>query len=290
MSLHVVLDASGQLVIGCGRRVSVSRFEIAFGGSALRSSEQAWRASPWDTSLESDAGGARRLFRCTWHEDAVPTASVEVMADGDVAWFSVRTLRPLTGLGSADSFESSNVAAPAFSFVADLGIFLVTLGLGASGDDAIGGYWPEAVSGVGAPALPVQRAFAPLVLFDDESALAIAPASQFLTSTLRKEGEGVARALHGAVDSLEANMTLQTVFAAGDNIGDAMERLGDALLARSGKARPSPSEFILTSTLGWWNAYGGYYTEPIRPPGREPARRHCMRPTAFRCSGEVRGP
>jgi hypothetical protein len=46
-----------------------------------------------------------------------------------------------------------------------------------------------------------------------------------------------------------------------------MIRLGDALLARSGKPRPSPQDSLLTSSLGWWNAYGGYYTEPIRPLG-----------------------
>jgi len=267
MSLHVGLDGSGDLTIGSGRSVCVRQFEIAFGGSALRGAEETLRASPWDASVESDAGGARKVFRCTWLEGAVPTALVEVREDGDVAWFSVKTLRPLAGLAADDSFEVSNVAAPAFSFPSPLRIFLVTLGLGRSGEGSIGGYWPEALSGTGLAELPDQAAFAPLVLFDGESALAIAPASQFLTSMLRKAGHGVARGLHGAIDHLETGTSIETVFAAGRNVSDALARLGDALLRRGGKSRPSPSQSPLTSSLGWWNAYGGFYTEPIRPLG-----------------------
>jgi hypothetical protein len=267
MSLHLGLDGSGDLTIGSGRNVCVRQFEIAFGGSALRSAEGTLQASPWDRAVETDGAGARNVFRRTWLEDAVPIASVEVREDGDVAWFSVKTLRPLAGLAAADSFEVSNVAAPAFSFPSSLRVFAVTLGLGRSGEDSIGGYWPEASSGTGLAGLPGQEAFAPLVLFDGESALAIAPASQFLTSMLRRAGHGVARGVHGAIDHLEADTTIETVFAAGNNVADALARLGDALLRRGGKSRPSPSQSPLTSSLGWWNAYGGFYTEPIRPLG-----------------------
>jgi hypothetical protein len=267
MSLHLSLDGSGDLTIGSGRNVCVRQFEIAFGGSALRGAEGTLRASPWDASVESDAGGDRKVFRCTWLEGAIPTALAEVREDGDVAWFSVKTLRPLAGLAAGDSFEVSNVAAPAFSFPSPLRTFLVTLGLGRSGEGSIGGYWPEASSGTGLAELPGQAAFAPLVLFDGESALAIAPASQFLTSMLRKEADGVARGLHGAIDHLEAGTSVETVFAAGRDVSDALARLGDALLRRGGKSRPSPSQSPLTSSLGWWNAYGGFYTEPIRPLG-----------------------
>jgi hypothetical protein len=264
MNLHLGLDGSGDLTIGSGCDVFVRQFEVSFGGSALRGGGEALRASPWDVSVESDAGGGRKVFRCTWLEEAVPTARVEVRQDGDVAWFSVKTLRPLTGLAAVDSFESSNVAAPAFSFPSPLRTFVVTLGLGRSGAESVGGYWPEASSSAG---LPAEAAFAPLVLFNGESALAIAPASQFLTSMLRKAGHGVARGLHGAIDHLETDTNIETVFAAGKNVSEALERLGDALLRRGGKSRPLPSQSLLTSSLGWWNAYGGFYTEPIRPLG-----------------------
>jgi len=33
---------------------------------------------------------------------------------------------------------------------------------------------------------------------------------------------------------------------------------------RGGKKRPSPGSNPIFSKLGWWNAYGSYYTEPIR--------------------------
>jgi hypothetical protein len=178
---------------------------------------------------------------------------------------TVTAERALGGLARADSFEVSGIAAPGFLIPSELHALVITYGLGASSEGAKGGYWPTAQCASGGT-LP-REAFAPLVLYDNHSALAIAPASHCLTSALLRSCNGAARTLHGAIDNIPAGTCLETVFAAGDNVGDALERLGDALLARSGKARPKPQDSILTSSLGWWNAYGGYYTEPIRPLG-----------------------
>lgn len=266
MSLRVDVDANGVLSICSGQDVVATDFHVALGQSAGTIEERSLRASPWEPSVGEDAGGARKLYSCSLFDEGGFVARISVRAEPDVAWVVVETQRPLAGLATEDSFESSSVAAPAFRFPEHLRTLAVTFGLGRSGEGQIGGYWPSARCGRGVGSLPCE-AFAPLVLYDGDSALAIAPASQFLTSTLRMSESFVARSLHGATDALPAGMRIETVFASGTGIPDALTRLGGALLARSGKARPSPADSVLTSSLGWWNAYGSYYTEPVRPLG-----------------------
>ncbi len=266
MTLRVDVDGNGVLAIRSGTCVFVSDLHVILGRSPRGDDEGVLRASPWDASVGTDAGEARRLFSRSLYDDSGLVATISVREDGDVAWVVVETARPLDGLASEDSFEASSVVAPGFSFPSDLGTFAVTLGLGRSGEGEMGGYWPAARCGRGAASLP-REAFAPLVLYSDDSALAVAPASLFLTSSLRRTGASIARSLHGAIDHLPAATRIETVFAAGTSVSDALARLGDALLKRGGRARPSPNRSPLTSSLGWWNAYGGFYTEPIRPLG-----------------------
>ncbi|MBC7092853.1 hypothetical protein H5T53_02435, partial [Candidatus Bipolaricaulota bacterium] len=135
---------------------------------------------------------------------------------------------------------------------------------GGAGDRYPGGYWPTACLGRGPGELP-RRAFAPLVLFAEEGAVAIAPADHFLVSPLVRLPGGAARGLSGAVDRLPAGFTLSTWFVAGEDPIAALRNLGDRLLVQGGKARPAPLEHPLLSTLGYWNAYGSYYTELLHP-------------------------
>lgn len=190
-------------------------------------------------------------------------AVAQVTVDGNVALVRLDLRRDLSGLSCADSFEQSRLAIPSLRLPPDLSYFLVTYGLGAA-DDPLGGYWPTAGVATVGRGFP-ERAFAPLVLFDGAGALAIAPGSQFLTSALLAADGGVARGLHGSIDQLAAGTCIETIITRGNDIADALLRLGDVLLARGGKRRPAPEASILTSTLGWWNAYGGFFTEPIRP-------------------------
>lgn len=262
MILRIGIDGNGVLSIQTGGAVRVTDVDVAFG---IGSDENALRASPWDGFAGSGASEARWTFSRAVRDEVGALARLEVRQEGDVAWVSVELERDLHGLAVADSFDQSRVAAPRLSIPPGLRALSVSYGLGRSGEGQIGGYWPAGHSSA-SQSLP-SGACAPLVLHDRHAALAIAPANLFLTSALLPTQGGIARTLHGSVDALPEGTRIETALAAGQSVEEALWRLGDALLGRAGKARPSPNDSPLTSTLGWWNAYGGYYTEPIRPLG-----------------------
>jgi len=193
-----------------------------------------------------------------------PLLTLHLHGYGDAILVTFELHRELNGLFQTDSFDDPTFLAPTFAFRDELRFSLATFGLGPSGDGYPGGYWPTIQIGRGHGELP-QEAFAPLVCFSETGAVAIAPANYFLTSPMIRIQSGVGRGLHGAVDSLPARTKIETIFALGEDLPAALMRLGDFLLARSGKERAQPGKTSLTSSLGWWNAYGGYYTELIRP-------------------------
>ncbi|KUK26130.1 MAG: hypothetical protein XD60_1692 [Acetothermia bacterium 64_32] len=218
----------------------------------------------WEEGGGEDPLGAYRSLCRTYSLGDEPLLSLTLRVYGDLVWLRAEVLRDLSGLSRADSFEQATFLVPTFRFSEELGFFLTTFGLGGSGDGYPGGYWPTAQVGKGPGELP-KEAFAPLVLFSCEGALAISPASYFLTSPMVRVPGGAARGLSGAVDHLPAGALLDTVFAFGEDLPGALMRLGDVLLAQGGKVRPQPDDHPLLSTLGYWNAYGGYYTELFRP-------------------------
>jgi hypothetical protein len=216
----------------------------------------------------TEEGGADEIgtYR-EWHRDYSANGesllTLHLRGYGDSLLVTAELHRELDGLAQTDSFDDPTFLAPTFSFPNDLSFFLATFGLGPSGDEYPGGYWPTVKLGQGPRELPTE-AFAPLVCFSQRGAVAVAPANYFLTSPLVRIPDGVGRGLHGAVDSLPAGTKIETAFALGEDLPAALMRLGDFLLARGGKERPQPGKTPLTSSLGWWNAYGGYYTELIR--------------------------
>ena len=263
MNPYLRLGSDGCPTLGVDDHVLISGIEIGthLNGHDVRG---AARSSPWEASEGSNTGEAPCAFHSSLHQDQRTIGHAELRQQDHIARLTVTLAEPLTGLFRADSFETSNVFLPRFRFAEDLRFFLVTFGLGAADADSIGGYWPTALTGRGPGGLPKQG-FAPLVIYDRHAAVAMAPATHFLTSPLIAQPDGAARILHGAVQEIPALSTIQTLFAAGDNPSQALMQLGDALLAAGSKARPNPADSLLTSTLGWWNAYGGYYTEPIHP-------------------------
>ncbi len=265
MTLRVQLEPDGTLSIRNGGNIALLDVRCALGPLDAAPAEGTLRASPWEGAEGWGTREAREVFSSLARDDAGVAFKLTVEVEGDTAWIVAEAQRDLENLAVGDTFERAGLAAPAFSISPGLRALAVTYGLGRSGQGEIGGYWPEART-VPADALP-SEALAPLVLYDGDSALAIAPASQFLTSALLRLPGGAARTLHGAVDAIPVGTRIETVVAAGHDVASALSRLGDALLARGGKARPSPGAALFTSRLGWWNAYGGFYTEPIRPLG-----------------------
>ncbi len=265
MTLRVRIEPDGTLSIRTGGDVALLDVRCAVGPLDAAPVEGTLRASPWEGAEGAGTREARGVFSSLAHDDAGAVFKLTVEAAGDTAWIVAEAQRDLGNLAVGDTFERAGLAAPAFSLPPGLRALAVTYGLGRSGQGEIGGYWPEARA-VPADELP-SEALAPLVLYDGADALAIAPASQFLTSALLRAPGGAARTLHGAVDALPAGTRIETCVASGHDVASALTRLGDALLARGGKARPMPDRAVFTSRLGWWNAYGGFYTEPIRPLG-----------------------
>ncbi|MEA3238969.1 MAG: hypothetical protein U9Q94_04210, partial [Candidatus Bipolaricaulota bacterium] len=217
----------------------------------------------WSTSRGDDNQGSYELWKREFSLDGGPLLALSLQLRETSLLMSGELLRDIDHLKREDSFEDATLLVPTFTFPAEMSFFLSTFGLGGINDDYPGGYWPTAKIGRGPGDLPDQ-AFAPIVLFSQGKALAISPANLFLTSPLVKTEGGVGRGLHGAVDHLPAGTRLETLFALGDDVPSALMHLGDILLARGGKKRPSPGSNPIFSRLGWWNAYGSYYTEPIR--------------------------
>ena len=220
-------------------------------------------AGEWESNTGQDRRGAFTVYRRVYSHAGAPILKLTLRIYSDVAHVDIEVLRDIAGIARGDSFTTPGALLPWFSIPADLSFFLATFGLGGDGDDYPGGYWPTAEFGIGLGDLP-DDAFAPIVLYDDEAALAIGPGNFFLTSPLVRVNDGIGRGVHGLVDRLAAGTHLETVFAMGENVPDALMRFGDYLLARGGKLRPRPDGHPLFTRLGWWNAYGGYYTEPIR--------------------------
>ncbi len=218
--------------------------------------------TPWEAIEGSDDLGSYRGFRSQLVRDGQPLLVQTIRTYGPTIVFSVQPLHPIAGIARRDAYETPAIHAPRFTVADRLRMGIATYGLGAS-DDPHGGYWPSAAFFANGQ-LPTE-AFAPLVVYDDACALAVAPASHFLSGALVAVPGGVARGIHGSIDRLDLGTVLETIFAVGTDPADALMALGDVLLRRSGKRRPDPSSHVSTRTLGWWNAYGGYFTEPIRP-------------------------
>ena len=265
MKLRLGLDDQGRPWIAAGDRVLVREIEIGINRTHdATATGSVIAASPWEGIDGPEHGEAVRALRQRLTLEGQALAEITLNADGDIGHLAVTFTRSIDGLFVGDTFEASSIRMPRFTIPEQARFLLVTHGLGDSGNGGIGGYWPEAQTGQGIDGLP-EQAFSPLVLFEPGAAIAVAPGSQFLTSSLLATSGGVIRGLHGSVGELPAGTRIETFFACADDMPAALCRLGDRLLANSGKARPKHGANPLTSRLGWWNAYGGHYTEPIHP-------------------------
>jgi len=254
---------------------------ISVGGhmflASLHASIPAWQAlraecvaTPWEELKGNGALGRSKGYQSTVRRNERDVLSQTLRDYGSYAVFAVEILEEIEGIAQKDSFASHAFVAPSMDVLGSLRALAVTYGLG-DADDPFGGYWPTAVL-CDSGSLP-GGAFAPLVLWNANGALAVAPADNFLTSSMIAGGRTVVRGIHGSVDRLAAGHQIETLLVAGRDTTEALMRLGDLLLERGGKERPNPRSHVLTSTIGWWNAYGGYYTEPIHPLESEELQR-----------------
>ena len=102
----------------------------------------------------------------------------------------------------------------------------------------------------------------PFLLFDQVArALAVSPATNFFVgvhSTVSAPFPQLLLAgIKASVRSVPAGFAHETLLVAGRGVNDTLVAFGDALLARTGKARALPYDDFVLSHLGHWNDAGG---------------------------------
>ncbi|HID09066.1 TPA: hypothetical protein EYP13_02455, partial [Candidatus Micrarchaeota archaeon] len=248
------IQRDGDLEVRLGERPFLFRPELVISarGSALREGFGDLSAFPWEN--------AGRIWRRRYELSGEPLGEMRFIHWERAILVEFEFLRDVDFLGAEDSFVTPSLLAPAFRFPKDMDFALLTFGLGGREERYPGGYWPEFRWGKGPEELP-REAFAPLLLWGDEGTVAVAPANYHLTSPLVRFEGGFGRGLHGAVRILPRGFTLSTWIAAGDDPYAALRELGSLL-----SPHPSPiTHHPLFDSLGWWNAYGSYYTEVLHP-------------------------
>ena len=195
-------------------------------------------------------------------------------------------LRDLRGIALEDSFFHTTYNAPIVRLTEDLKYLVYTWGLLGGEGPGIAGYFPDVAIARNLAELPDQlrqadfspnwevnhtrqKPFAPLICYDEaERTLVMSPLNNYLTSSLRlvetPDGVGVARGLHGSVSAIPGGTTTRTILAFGTGLVATVLKWGQLLVKAASKQRGKPRNSLLTSTLGFWNCYGGYYAELFR--------------------------
>ena len=197
-----------------------------------------------------------------------------------------RALEDIKGTYAGDSFYNTTFNSPVLLFEKELNFLGYTWGLMGAESSRDVGHFPEAITGKGIATLPSklqmagfsaredlhttsEKPFAPLVLYDDSGhTLVVSPLNHFLISPLNlvqtPSGMGIARGLHGSVDTIPRGTTTLTALVFGTGVVETMERWGDWLLSAGGKSREADVNSPLLGSVGFWNCFGGYYTELFR--------------------------
>ena len=206
--------------------------------------------------------------------------------DDSLLVIDTRALEDIKGTYLEDSFYNTTFNSPVLLFERELNYLAYTWGLIGAEASRDGGHFPEAITGRGVSSIPSEllsagyspnedlhtnpnKPFGPLVLYDDEErALVISPMDHFLISPLRiiqtPSGTGVARGLHGSVDLIPRGASTRTALVFGRGVSETMAKWGDWILRTGGKERKLPLDNPLLGGVGFWNCFGGYYTELFR--------------------------
>ena len=102
----------------------------------------------------------------------------------------------------------------------------------------------------------------PIVIYNASRAVAVSPASGFMTANLnfvQLTDMALGSGLGGMVDEVPVGWTYETIVVSGAGVTATMLSLGDALLLRGGKTRTAANADVAVSTLGYWTDNGAYY-------------------------------
>jgi hypothetical protein len=266
MGLELELTTSDvRLLAGGELWIEGLGLELVLGGVRLTTADGELKlAGSWPLAGK-DILGAYRGWGLVYRLESTELLELRLKAYQTWAVIELEALQELGETAVADSFLDTT-----FNLIFHLrdGRFLLyTWGLRHAGER---GRWPEGVVGESLKEMP-EEPFAPLVLWTDGGALALAPLNYFLTSPLRPWREGtkqaVAHGFHGTVEKIPQGTIRRTglVFTSEPDPVAALYALGDLLLKAGDKERPGPLDDLLLKHLSYWNDYGAYYSEVFNP-------------------------
>jgi hypothetical protein len=106
----------------------------------------------------------------------------------------------------------------------------------------------------------------PWMLFDQQGhAVILSPADHFLVSEMKDLPGGAEIGITAAIQTLPAGFSHGTLIAAGKGINETFATWGHALLALSGKKRPTNESGVILSKLGYWTDNGAVYYYHFEP-------------------------
>jgi len=256
--MNLLFREDGQVELGFRGKIWLQGLDLRLRRAGKVLTLRDFQAGPW--TEEHRAG--KRVWRCRLSLNDEEVLEFRVVRENEILRVEAEFLAEFSGLRGSLDYTDPAVLLPVFAPAPDLSYFLCTFGLDGAAVEFPGGYWPEARLGKVAEGFP-RKPWAPLVLWDEGGALALVPGELFLTSPFVPCGEGFGRALAGDFPAIPKGTVLSTWIAFGESPEGALLRLGEALRADApeGKWETSP----LLSRLGYWNAYGSYYTELIHP-------------------------
>lgn len=261
--MELVVREDGHIEMSWAGKPRLKGFGLVINRQKTPLKLQDLAATPWEKTTGTDVFGQFQLWQRRLAHGGVEILEERLYVYPESVRHEIRFLAELSDLWGSLDFCNPGVWLSTFVPASECAYFLCTFGLDGKGGEYPGGYWPEAMwgkVGQGFPAKP----FVPLVIFDENGAVALAPAELFLLSPLVARGQTVGRALAGDFPKIPEGTTLSTWFAWGKDPSAALQRLGEFLTARKEK-RTFYRSHPLLSRLGYWNAYGSYYTELIHP-------------------------
>ncbi|MFN3346910.1 MAG: hypothetical protein ACK42E_03760, partial [Candidatus Bipolaricaulaceae bacterium] len=260
--MEVVVQEDGKVRLIWAGKTRVTGFDLAIRLREGHLQPGDLETTPWEKIGGTDGFGHFSLWRrrLTHSDRAIIEERLYVYPQA--LRHEIHFLREITDLQGSRDFCAPAVWVSAFIPAEDCSYFLCTFGLDGEGGDFPGGYWPEALWGKVGQGF-TSKPFAPLVIYDENGAVAVAPGELFLLSPLVARGQTSGRALAGDFPKIPQGTTLSTWFAWGKDPSAALQHLGRLL--SSGKKKAFDRSHPLLSRLGYWNAYGSYYTELIHP-------------------------
>ncbi len=261
--MDVVVQEDGRVELIWAGKTRLTGFDLVLRRQEGPLTRENLETTPWEKSGGTHDFGSFSLWRRRLIHNDGEMVEERLYVYPEALRHELHFLTEVTDLRGSLDFCAPAVRVSTFIPAEECSYFLCTFGLDGKGGNFPGGYWPEALWGVVSEGLPT-RPFVPLVVYDENGAVAVAPGELFLLSPLVAQGPTVGRALAGDFPKIPYGTTLSTWFAWGKDPGEALRNLA-RLLAWGKEKNVFGRSHPLLSRLGYWNAYGSYYTELIHP-------------------------